>query len=453
MTRQTNSPKDAIEREIETSLKPGVFVSDRDCYAFTNELDKVVARLAKLTESEPARAVALYEVFLAGCYQKIEEVDDSSAWFAQLVEELFCGWIKARQAAGADSGDTAARLLAWMDDDPYGFCFHLDQGAVRVLDKAGLAAFEGVIRERLDDVAPGKAPSGEPPTRAHEHEGQRWTDVLRTIYLAQNNLAAYLALADAAGLTAQDCYAVATLLLRRRKATEALSWVERGLAIAQKDPHAVTGALELERLRRELLTKLGRREEAIQTVWAAYQKAPSKYTYTDLIHLVPKAEREAWHKRALEVAEQADLATRMELFLETKELGRLAELVGSIDDQSLERLSHYTTEPAAQKLEKAHPYLAARLWRAQGMRIVNAKKSKYYDAALSNFECAMRCFSRAGQPSEWAKTVQKVRAEHHRKSGFLAGFEELVSGNGPSKLPSFLEHAKTQFQTRYGEHP
>ena len=43
-----------------------------------------------------------------------------------------------------------------------------------------------------------------------------------------------------------------------------------------------------------------------------------------------------------------------------------------------------------------HPELAARLWRAQGMRIVDAKKSKYYDAALSNFERARNCYLRAG---------------------------------------------------------
>jgi hypothetical protein len=30
-------------------------------------------------------------------------------------------WIKARQAAGADPNETAIRLLAWMESDPYAF--------------------------------------------------------------------------------------------------------------------------------------------------------------------------------------------------------------------------------------------------------------------------------------------------------------------------------------------
>lgn len=89
--------------------------------------------------------------------------------------------------------------------------------------------------------------------------------------------------------------------------------------------------------------------------------------------------------------------------------------------------------------------LAARLWRAQGLRIVNAKKSKYYDAALSNFERAKRCFDRAGLAAEWQKIVSQVRADHHRKTGFTSDFERLVAGAGPSDGPSFLERAKARW--------
>ncbi len=109
----------------------------------------------------------------------------------------------------------------------------------------------------------------------------------------------------------------------------------------------------------------------------------------------------------------------------------------------------YTTEPVVKKVEKSRPDLAARLWRAQGLRIVDAKKSKYDDAALSNFESAKRCFGRAGLQWEWQKTVSQVRADHHRKSGFMDGFERLVDGVGPSDEPSFMEQAKARFRGRH----
>jgi tetratricopeptide (TPR) repeat protein len=79
------------------------------------------------------------------------------------------------------------------------------------------------------------------------------------------------------------------------------------------------------------------------------------------------------------------------------------------------------------------------------MRILNAKKSKYYEAALSNFERAKHCFERAGLVAEWDKTINRVHADHHRKSGFMPGFKDLVAGAGPGDKPSFLERAKARW--------
>jgi hypothetical protein len=79
------------------------------------------------------------------------------------------------------------------------------------------------------------------------------------------------------------------------------------------------------------------------------------------------------------------------------------------------------------------------------MRILNAAKSKYYDAALSNFKRARRCYERAGLAAEWADTVRFVRASHRRKTGFMSGFEALVAGAVRGGQPSFLERAKTRW--------
>lgn len=63
--------RDRLEREIETALDPGRFISDRGSYSFVADLELVDADLAALVGSEPARAVALYAAFLAGCYETI----------------------------------------------------------------------------------------------------------------------------------------------------------------------------------------------------------------------------------------------------------------------------------------------------------------------------------------------------------------------------------------------
>lgn len=54
-----------------------------------------------------------------------------------LVEDLFRGWIEARQTAGMDRDEIAKSLLAWMEDDLSGYCYHLNTEAVKVLDREG----------------------------------------------------------------------------------------------------------------------------------------------------------------------------------------------------------------------------------------------------------------------------------------------------------------------------
>ncbi len=440
MKREPRRGADPIERQIELALNPGAFIPDRACFSFVSGLEEVAAQIAKLAGTDPARATALYETFVAGCYAKAEELHDSSGSFGQFARDLICGWIKARQSCGADPDETSSGLLAWMDDDPYAFCYQIEKATAAAFDKAGLAAFEKQIRARFEATASG------------EHSGypyRRWGEVLRAIYHAQANIVAYVALAEQTGLTPQDCLALAKLLVKR-KPVEALAWVERGRALDRESQFRSTAAYDLDQFHRELLTKLGRQDEALEAAWADFRKHPSKCSYDDLMKFVPKAERPEWHEKALDTAKGADLHSLLELFVETKEMERLAELVRDSTDEALEHVSHYATEPAAKRLEKRHPGLAARLWRAQGMRVVDAKKSKYYDAALSNFERARDCYRRAGLATEWEDTVRRVRACHYRKTGFIGGFDSLAAGAKRRDQPSFLARAKARWGERHG---
>ncbi len=448
MTRKPRGLTGQMEKLIESALAPGRFISYNANYEFVGELEAVEKQVAGLVRAEPKAAVSLYETFLAGCNLKAEETDDSSGSLGQFVDELFCGWIKARQAAGADPEETTTRLLAWMDDDPYGFCYQLEKDAAKVFNKAGLAAFEKQIRARFDDAATLTPAPGDSSRRSPDYQRRRCSEMLRTIYVAQRNVEAFVALSEATGLKAKDCHDLATMLVSRRKPAEALSWVERGLALDKKDPHGSMAGHDLAHLKRDLLTKLGRGNEALDAAWAEFRAHPSKYSYEDLMKYVPKAERGSWHEKAIEAAKGADLYSLIELLLETKETERLAAVVGQSRDAAIEDVSHYVTEPAAKKLEKTHPEVAARLWCAQGMRVVNAKKSKYYDAALSNFERARRCYEKARLVAGWNRVVSKVRSEHHRKTAFMSGFEEIVAGSGPSEKPSFLERAKARWGSR-----
>src|SRR6266545_3431977 len=287
MSPRAHRAADPLEREIEAVLDPGRFVSDRACFSFVADLEEVEREVAKLTRTAPARAVSVYEAYLAGCYEKAGEIDDSSGSFGTFVTELFCGWIRARQAAGLAPGETSTRLLAWMDDDPFGFCYGLEKDVAKVLDKAGLAALTDQVRTRFEPAALTAPVPVERPRSDQGYARRRWAGVLRTLYLAQKDIDAYVRLAEETGLTADDCHTVATMLMARRKPDQALSWVERGLELARRTPHDSAAGYDLRMLKPRLLEKLGRSAEALEAVWAEYRGHPSRYSYDDLMRFVP----------------------------------------------------------------------------------------------------------------------------------------------------------------------
>jgi uncharacterized Zn finger protein len=430
---------DPLEQAIEGALSPGSFIPYNAAWSFVDDVQDVANDIGKIIKKEPKRAVNLYETFIAACHEKADEIDDSSGKFGMLVQDLFRGWINARQAANQDPDETARSLLSWMEDDPYGFCHDLDREAVKVLDKKGLEAFVHQIRSKLESsLTEDDKEKGSPG-----YARRRWSGALKTLLAAQRNVEAYIALCEQTELETKDCKAIAEIY--RSRPEDALSWVERGLEIARSDSRKSYEEYELRELKRALLVKLGRPEDALQSAWSEFESHPSTFTYKELMRYVPAKEEMAWRQKAMEASEKGDLSSQIELWLENEEGDRLVSRLRRTSDKELEDLSHYHTEPLARKLERSHPDISARMYRALCMRIVNAGKSKYYDAALDNIEHAKKCYSKAGLTAEWQAVVADVRKRHFRKKGFMAGFEDIVAGAPKHVEPPFLERAKARW--------
>jgi hypothetical protein len=415
-----------------------------------NGLEAAASRIEQLIESDPKRACYLYQTFLAGCTAKANELDDSSGNFGQFAGDVICGWIKARCAGDLDRDETVVLLLGWMDDDPFAFFHDLEKPVIEAFDRSGLAAFERRVRSRFEALlavapVPGALPGDQP-----HYWRRHWGAVLRAIYLRQGDREAYIALTDDTGLTPEDCLALAKLDRETGRSGDALAWVERGEELCREDSRSWSARLELTKLQCELLAALGRTAQALTIAWGEFERHPSQYTYADLMRFVAEPDRADWHAKAMDAARSADLHTLIDLLIAAKETGRLADLISGTPDQALQDASHFATEPAAKSLEEPHPELAARLWRAQGMRIVDAGKSKYYNAALENFEHAKRCYERAGLNAEWERTVRLVSDRHFRKTGFISGFRTVVSGTYPAEPPSFLDRVKDNWRKRHG---
>jgi hypothetical protein len=111
-------------------------------------LDEDIWTLVRRGDAE--RAARVYETFIAGCHEKAEQVDDSGGAAGSFVANLFCRWIAARRAAGANPAHTVRNLAAWIEDDPYGFCHRLEADSARAFGRKGLPALEQEVRRRAE---------------------------------------------------------------------------------------------------------------------------------------------------------------------------------------------------------------------------------------------------------------------------------------------------------------
>jgi hypothetical protein len=431
---KTTSDVKVLEYAIEIAIKPGDFIGHNEGWSFVSNLEKVKEQIDAVANENPLQAAELIETFIAVCYEKAEEIDDSSGSFGMFVEELFCSWVDARQKADFDPKKTIARLLSWMDDDDYGFAYQLERRVSGVLSPQGLNEFAAAIRLRFD--AEGEK----------DYPHQQWGETLKTIYAAGCDLKSYIFICEQTELLPRDCEIIAGLLLSHGKPAEALAWVEKGLKI-QEDKRMYRGSsYNLENVKRDILTKLGRSEEALEDAWQNFLNRPHEFSHKELIKYIPKRQRIEWHPRILEVINTASLDSAIALLLKLQEKEQLAQRLRKASGESIESLSHYTIEPAAEKLAGDYPDVAAKLYQAMGLRIVNAGKSKYYGAAISNFEQAKQYYEKAGLEPVWLETVENVMNNHARKYNFMPGFKRVVEGKGPSTEPSFIERAKTRWE-------
>lgn len=81
MSKRKNA--DPLVAEIERALMLGKYIRHGETCEFVEGLEKVQKQLESLSPEATGRAVRSFEIFLSGCYEKIEECDDSSAYLSR----------------------------------------------------------------------------------------------------------------------------------------------------------------------------------------------------------------------------------------------------------------------------------------------------------------------------------------------------------------------------------
>jgi hypothetical protein len=260
MSRRVEDP---LAADIRYELMPGRFLRWDEVSRLVHNLDRVHEKVEGVVQGgEAERAVRLYEIFLSGVYAKIEEADDECD-LAMLFHRLACGWIQARQAAGRPAEETVSQLLNWMKNDDYGFCNDIERDVIKVLDAQGRRLFIGHFQQLLEKATPGPAVG---PARAifeYENDLRLPAMSLKAIFESLRDVPSYAALCERLGFSPRGCEHLAKMEISRKHWAAALEWVEKGIALKPTRNWHNQDSYDLERLKPEILRRLGRKEDAL----------------------------------------------------------------------------------------------------------------------------------------------------------------------------------------------
>ncbi|MBF0217740.1 MAG: hypothetical protein HQL30_12200, partial [Candidatus Omnitrophica bacterium] len=347
--------KDPLLAEIEDVLDFGRYVSYGAGWDFVSGLERVKTRLDGLVkEGLYARAVGLYELFIAGCYEKIEDVDDSGGNFGAFFENLFLAWVVARQKAGLDPEETVNQILKMVDNDEYGVCYGIEKMLPSVLGEKEGHCFETIIMSRFEKSIQEEKP-GNKTVYDFSGDSRHNADILKAIYRACDKTDKYILLCEKMGMTPSDCESLTEIYMGKKLYEKAIYFADKGLALEkERDWHNYCGH-GLSGHRRKLLSLLGRKDEVLESVWREYKEDPSEYRYDELMKYVPGKEKRSWHDKALLEAREACLhGGVIELLVKMKEFDVIVARIDAASLTELESLGHYALAAVAKALSRGH---------------------------------------------------------------------------------------------------
>lgn len=215
---------DPLMTAIEHALFSGHFIAYGQMFHFAEGLDLAKNQVdALVKQGQAQRAVSLYEVFLAGCYDKAEEVDDSGANLSMFFEDLFISWIHARQKAGCAPDETVQSVLNWMHNDAYGFCYRIHGPVAKAFNPTGYRLFRSHFENLLGDALAAPENIETPDQRPDSSRSYGHLLQLKEIYHARGDLRAYLALCHRIDPSPKDCENIAGMLKAKKRFNDALS--------------------------------------------------------------------------------------------------------------------------------------------------------------------------------------------------------------------------------------
>lgn len=372
----------------------------------------------------------IFDIFIAGCFEKSEEVDDSGDDLGSFLNDLVCSWTKCCEAAGISGDEYLKKLKRWMDVDNIGYFYDLECTIIPALGKKYQKALEENLRSRLDDVTQVSS-----QLEKSHFGGGTILETLKKLYSTTENIPALISLCEQYGLEEKDCLDLANTFYNRSDFNCALEWADKGLKLKKDN----LGKYELKDLRRKILKASGQDEQAIIEAWTDFEKSPSIFYFKLVLQFSPENRHDELKAKALPFFDRCKFEDKAVAFYELNEVDRLASCISQEKDRALHSIFYETAILMAQTLSKVYPKQAARIYIAKALDILDKKRSKAYHHAHHYLQSAKTLLEQCGEAGMWSGLVESIRETHRLKPAFMPGFEKIVAGQGAPREPTFKE--------------
>jgi hypothetical protein len=196
-------------KKIEYSLAFGHFISWREAHSFCEELEEVLNELEDFAKENPKSALSVFEVFIAGCLEKANELDDSGGNLGMFMNDLFLKWTLCCEASKMSEKEYLQNLKHWMKVDEMGYCYDLENTVIPALGRRFQKALENDLLGRI----------------ACEDDSVRKKglfETLKNLCVHSKELPKLIEVFKKQGGTRKDCYHISQLFFEKNQLNEAL---------------------------------------------------------------------------------------------------------------------------------------------------------------------------------------------------------------------------------------
>lgn len=422
---------DAFRRAIEDATQVNDFVDWRQVRTFAGKIEQVVDSLTELVKADTAAMLVELVEYAIECVEvALEQVDDSGGEIGDIVHRLGELHFKACALARPDPEALAERLFHLETNQSFGICSFDAITYQTALGKKGLRRYRELAEEEWEKVAPRTDEEGDDSHRA------RITRIMERLAEASGDIEEQIAI-KARDLSSGYRYLqVAEILLKAKRADEALQWAERGLnAFAASPDNRLRDFLV------PLYLKRKRNDDALRLTWVQFAERHGVETFEKLRGVSTKlAVWPAQRERALaKLAEtiEAEAATtsrwkpkasvpnhslRVSIALWENDLDTAwtAAHQGMCDQGLLITL--------AGTLESSRPDDAVSLYQRVVPLIIGQTSNRAYEDAIRLIRRAGALLKAQNQTSRFGGYLAQLRAQFKPKRNFIKLLDDVRAG-------------------------